>query len=64
MIIKNKSKLDLKKYMIFLLKFIIKPSKIIPNFNYDIIDENPYQLTQTKIKNNLSLNNRLDIFSP
>ena len=50
--------------MIFLLKFIIKPNKMVPNFNYDIIEENPYQKIQTKIKNKISLNNRIDIFAP
>lgn len=52
----------MKKYFEFILTVIIKPSKIVPNLDYDILEDHVYLKSQSLIKSHLSLGNKNDLF--
>lgn len=54
----NNNKISLRNYMIFMIKIIIKPSIVFPNFDYDLF-EDPQSFKNAALrKTNLSLSGK------
>jgi hypothetical protein len=58
----HKGEQKLQHHIQLILKMVIKPSTVIPNFNYDLLEDHLYLKAQMNIKNKISLHNRKDVF--